>query len=39
MDRDRRWERVKIAYDLLVHGIGTPSQNLIQTIQEPDKEA
>ena len=34
MDRDRRWERVKVAYDVLVHGRGTPSQNLIQTIQE-----
>ena len=38
MDRDRRWERVKTAYDLLVHGVGTPSQNLIQTIQEQYKE-
>ncbi|WP_035558693.1 2,3-bisphosphoglycerate-independent phosphoglycerate mutase [Hymenobacter sp. IS2118] len=38
MDRDRRWERVKVAYDLLVNGIGTPSQNLIQTIQEQYKE-
>ena len=26
MDRDRRWERVKVAYDLLVNGIGTSSQ-------------
>jgi 2,3-bisphosphoglycerate-independent phosphoglycerate mutase len=25
MDRDRRWERVKLAYDLLVNGIGTHS--------------
>ena len=24
MDRDKRWERVKVAYDLLVHGTGTP---------------
>jgi 2,3-bisphosphoglycerate-independent phosphoglycerate mutase len=38
MDRDRRWERVKIAYDLLVHGIGTSSQNLIQSVQEQYKE-
>ncbi|MFX7878964.1 2,3-bisphosphoglycerate-independent phosphoglycerate mutase, partial [Acinetobacter baumannii] len=22
MDRDKRWERVKLAYDALVHGIG-----------------
>jgi 2,3-bisphosphoglycerate-independent phosphoglycerate mutase len=38
MDRDQRWERVKIAYDLLVNGIGTPSQNLIQSIQEQYKD-
>ncbi|GAB3297248.1 2,3-bisphosphoglycerate-independent phosphoglycerate mutase [Hymenobacter humi] len=38
MDRDRRWERIKVAYDVLVHGIGTHSQNLIQTIQEQYKE-
>ncbi|SFQ34498.1 2,3-bisphosphoglycerate-independent phosphoglycerate mutase [Hymenobacter arizonensis] len=38
MDRDRRWERVKVAYDLLVHGVGTRSQNLIQTIQEQYKD-
>lgn len=24
MDRDRRWERTRIAYDALVHGVGTP---------------
>jgi 2,3-bisphosphoglycerate-independent phosphoglycerate mutase len=24
MDRDRRWERIKLAYDLLVNGIGEP---------------
>lgn len=38
MDRDRRWERVKTAYDLLVSGVGAPSQNLIQSIQEQYKE-
>ena len=38
MDRDQRWERVKIAYDLLVNGIGVPSQNLIQSVQEQYKE-
>jgi 2,3-bisphosphoglycerate-independent phosphoglycerate mutase len=32
MDRDNRWERVKLAYDLLVHGKGTPSQNLIKSM-------
>lgn len=25
MDRDKRWERIKLAYDLLVHGIGKPT--------------
>ncbi|NHN26439.1 2,3-bisphosphoglycerate-independent phosphoglycerate mutase [Flavobacterium jejuense] len=26
MDRDKRWERVKLAYDLVVNGIGTKSK-------------
>lgn len=34
MDRDKRWERVKLAYDLLVHGQGTQTGNVIQTIQD-----
>ncbi len=34
MDRDKRWERVKLAYDLLVHGIGTHSTDAIKSIQE-----
>lgn len=34
MDRDNRWERVKQAYDLLVHGIGTPTKDLTQSIQQ-----
>lgn len=33
MDRDKRWERVQKAYDLLVNGIGTSSNNLAETIQ------
>ena len=32
MDRDRRWERIKLAYDLLVNGIGTHSINSIDSI-------
>ena len=24
MDRDRRWERLRLAYDVMVHGIGLP---------------
>lgn len=34
MDRDRRWERVKLAYDLLVHGKGTPSHNAVDSIHD-----
>jgi 2,3-bisphosphoglycerate-independent phosphoglycerate mutase len=34
MDRDKRWERVKLAYDLLVHGTGTKTQNLLANIEE-----
>lgn len=34
MDRDKRWERVKKAYDLLRFGIGKPSQNAVKSIEE-----
>lgn len=34
MDRDKRWERVKLAYDLLVHGKGEQTQDVIATMQE-----
>ena len=34
MDRDSRWERVKLAYDLLVHGKGEKSQNLATSVQD-----
>ena len=34
MDRDNRWERIKKAYDLLVHGIGSPAESAVQAIQE-----
>ena len=33
MDRDNRWERVKKAYDALVHAKGTPTQNMIESIE------
>jgi 2,3-bisphosphoglycerate-independent phosphoglycerate mutase len=32
MDRDKRWERVKLAYDLLVKGEGTPTQDVIRSV-------
>ena len=34
MDRDKRWERVKVAYDQLVNGIGKASDNMVQAMQE-----
>jgi 2,3-bisphosphoglycerate-independent phosphoglycerate mutase len=34
MDRDKRWERVKLAYDALVKGKGTATHNAIQSIEE-----
>lgn len=33
MDRDRRWERTKVAYDALVHGTGTRVTNPVAAIQ------
>lgn len=33
MDRDKRWERVKLAYDLIVNGKGEPTHDLIASIQ------
>ena len=33
MDRDKRWERVKESYDLLVHAKGTPYNNAAEAMQ------
>ncbi|WP_299099169.1 2,3-bisphosphoglycerate-independent phosphoglycerate mutase [uncultured Winogradskyella sp.] len=33
MDRDKRWERVKLAYDGMVNGEGEKTQNISQSIQ------
>ncbi|GEC73361.1 phosphoglycerate mutase [Flavobacterium flevense] len=32
MDRDKRWERVKLAYDLVVNGAGTPTHDIVTSI-------
>jgi len=32
MDRDKRWERVKLAYDALVHAKGQPATDLLQAV-------
>lgn len=34
MDRDKRWERVKFAYDAMIHGIGEQSRDILHSIQE-----
>ena len=34
MDRDKRWERVKEAYDLIVSGQGKAAQDMVKAMQE-----
>lgn len=34
MDRDKRWDRVKVAYDLLVDGTGKQASDMVQAMQE-----
>ena len=34
MDRDKRWERVKEAYDLLVNGVGAEVADMVQAVQD-----
>jgi len=34
MDRDKRWERVKLAYDAIVNGQGEHSKNALKSIQD-----
>lgn len=38
MDRDKRWERVKIAYNLLVKGIGKKASDPLASIEESYQE-
>jgi 2,3-bisphosphoglycerate-independent phosphoglycerate mutase len=37
MDRDKRWDRVKIAVDGLVGGVGEASEDAVKTIEEKYK--
>jgi len=37
MDRDNRWERIKIAYDALVNSEGIKSTNAVESIEESYK--
>ena len=34
MDRDKRWERIKTAYDLLISGEGKQATDMVQAMQE-----
>jgi 2,3-bisphosphoglycerate-independent phosphoglycerate mutase len=34
MDRDKRWERIKLAYDLMVQGTGLKSQSAVKAIED-----
>ena len=34
MDRDKRWERVKLAYDLLVNGVGVKTTDPLRAVQQ-----
>ena len=34
MDRDNRWERVKLAYDVIVNGIGEPTDNIVESLKK-----
>lgn len=34
MDRDKRWERVKISYDAMVNAVGTKSTDAIESIEK-----
>ena len=38
MDRDKRWERVKVAYDLLVKGEGKQATDMVAAMEESDAE-
>ena len=33
MDRDNRWERIKLAYDAIVNGVGVMSRDILSSIQ------
>lgn len=38
MDRDKRWERIKVAYDLLVNGEGKKAIDMVAAMQESYNE-
>src|SRR4030095_9371288 len=38
MDRDNRWQRIKVAYDLLVHGEGKKTKDILGAVEESYRE-
>src|SRR5262249_2237043 len=38
MDRDKRWERIKFAYDALVNGVGEKATDAVQAIENSYKK-
>jgi 2,3-bisphosphoglycerate-independent phosphoglycerate mutase len=38
MDRDKRWERVRLAYDMMIHGKGEVTSDLVSTISSRYQE-
>lgn len=38
MDRDKRWERVQLAYDALVNGAGTPATDVLGAVKKSYEE-
>ena len=38
MDRDKRWERVKLAYDAMVNGLGEKTPDILASIQKSYEE-
>lgn len=38
MDRDKRWERIKLAYDALTLGVGVATDNIVKAIESSYEE-
>ncbi len=34
MDRDKRWERIKLAYDAMVNGVGEQSGDILKSVEQ-----
>ncbi len=38
MDRDKRWDRIKLAYDAIVHGVGRTAPSAVEAIERSYRE-